>query len=194
MKNLINEIDKIEEGTFRNRRHKADLNHTHRKWYRAGNYDRIKPIRAQYLVGLHVDDVVKKYVNHLPPGWRNDLRLLSYLGIDILARDGAMIDARGARYRRSSNIYTTQYYVNKEGVITENPKYMKRTWWHGVSYTNCTPNKGPHHLRMKQWYEERNKERKETRDKEKKEEERLLHLVPLRFWEHKQLNKRSNEV
>lgn len=161
MKNLLNRLDELEDGSYGRRLRKTEREIMYQRsyGYRHNPYRRIRPIKARCLVGKHVNDVIKKYVSYLPPNWRSDLRLLNYLGIEIKAKDGQYIDADGDRSPWRGSIYRSRYYVNENGIISKKERECRR-WRQKNSYTR--PEWRKIHA------EKASKERKKDREDRKK--------------------------
>lgn len=178
MKNLLNRLDELEDGSFGRKLTKAQKWAMDRRRYRDGAYRRIRPIRPAALVGRHVDDVIRKYTKYLPDDWRSPNRLLNYLGIEIIARDGCFVDAGGARYTWRRHVYAGQYYVNEVGIIVRNTSYRP--------YRYSSRNRAePHHIRIRKHAEAASKERKAERDRRKAEAIKKEDLIDWLFAERR---------
>ncbi len=160
MKNLLNKLDELEDGSFSRKLTKAEKWAMDGRYYRDGAYRRIRPINAAAMVGKHANAVTRKYISYLPPHHHSTGGVLGYLGIEVIARDGCLIDADGSRYCWRRHYRAVQYYVNEQGIITKNPWYKP--------YRCHTRNRtDPHHIRIRKHAEAASKKRKEDREKKR---------------------------
>jgi hypothetical protein len=155
MKNLLNKLDELEDGSFGRR-----IGKTEQEWflrrYRHNPYRRIKPISAAAMVGKHVNSL-QKYLSLMPPRYGKNINdLLSYLNIAIKAKDGAYIDGRGWRGRYSTQLKNIEFHIDDQGIIRNNPLYTR---WRGVRDTR------PKYIVARDQAQRRAKKRKEDREK-----------------------------
>lgn len=175
MKNLINKVEELEDGSFRRKQTKWEKYAEDSKWYGDGAWKNMRSLKAKYFVGRHVDAVVRDYLHCMPEYERTREAFLDYLGIEVKARDGEYISPRGNREPWRRSIYLVRYFVNDQGVICKDRQTpLARPYKSRHSMT--------HEEIRKRFYEERSQRRKRVRDKKQADEIDFASLVRYLEW------------
>lgn len=153
MKNLLPVLDNLlsdksrkptKEESKQNRRY-------HRDWY--SYVGKIAKVNPENLLGLSQQEIVAKYLHTLPEEFRDLAHLYSYLNIEVLAKDGILVDPLYPNRSRWSYKWsrTVYYFDNKTNFLCVIRKIIKKK------------KVGTRRERLKKFYEEKKAKNKRQR-------------------------------